>query len=213
MPSSSFFPANGALLTRRSVLLGAAILGVGALAACGNEASRPFNNTDVTGAVPDFAFQMTRVDDGAEVTASDYLGKVTLLYFGYTFCPDICPTTLANVAEILGKLGKDATNVRFLFVTVDPNRDTPEVLKAYVDAFGDQVDGLRGTPDQLTELARRYRVSYSVTPKGDGFDVTHSSAIYVFDKKGKARLLVSSLGTAKPEIDGTVDDLRRLAGA
>lgn len=213
MPSSSFFPANGALLTRRSVLLGAAILGVGALGACGNEASRPFNNTDVTGAVPDFAFQMTRVDDGAEVTASDYLGKVTLLYFGYTFCPDICPTTLANVAEILGKLGKDATNVRFLFVTVDPNRDTPEVLKAYVDAFGDQVDGLRGTPDQLTELARRYRVSYSVTPKGDGFDVTHSSAIYVFDKKGKARLLVSSLGTAKPEIDGTVDDLRRLASA
>ena len=213
MPLSNLLPANGAVITRRSMLLGTAALGIGALGACGNEAPKPFNTTDVSGAVPDFAFRMTRVDDGAEVTAADYLGKVTLLYFGYTFCPDICPTTLANVAEILGKLGKDATDVRFLFVTVDPNRDTPEVLKAYVDAFGDNVDGLRGTPDQLTELARRYRVSYSVTPKGDDFEVTHSSAIYVFDKKGKARLLVSSLSTAKPDIEGTVDDIRRLVGA
>lgn len=207
-------PARPHLLTRRHLLSLGASLGVGGLlTACGgNSAPAQWHNTELTGSLPDLAFTMTRVDDGKTVTAKDYLGDVTMLYFGYTFCPDVCPTTLANVAEILQKLGTDIKKVRFLFVTVDPNRDTPDVLKNYVDAFAPEVDGLRGTPNQLTALAKRYRVSYSVSPSDnpDDYKVTHSSAVYVFDKKGAVRLLVSSLGTAKPDVAGTVADLKRL---
>lgn len=189
-----------------------AVAAILTLAGCGPQAKAKWHNTDLSGAMPDLAFTMTRADDGKTVTASDYRGDVTLLYFGYTFCPDVCPTTLLNVSEILQKLGKDSAKVRVLFVTVDPNRDTPAVLKQYADAFAPQVDGLRGTPDQLTALARRYRVSYSVTPatKTEPYTVTHSSAIYVFDKKGAVRLLISSLGTSDPKVTGTVDDLKRL---
>ncbi len=135
-----------------------------------------------------------------------------MLYFGYTFCPDICPTTLANVAEILNQLGPEAEHVRVLFVTVDPDRDTAPVLAAYVKNFAPQIEGLRGTPDQLEALARRYRIAYSVTPetKDHPYEVTHSSAIYVFDASGAARLLVSSLGTAEPDVAGTAADLKQL---
>ncbi|MGH8822292.1 MAG: SCO family protein, partial [Rhodoferax sp.] len=135
-----------------------------------------------------------------------------LLYFGYTFCPDVCPATLANLAQILGQLGPDARQVRVLFVTVDPNRDTLAVLAAYVKNFAPQIDGLRGTPDQLASLARRYRLVYSVTPetKTHPYEVTHASAIYVFDRSGAARLLVPSLASATPDIAGIVLDLKRL---
>jgi protein SCO1/2 len=99
-----------------------------------------------------------------------------------------------------------------MFVTVDPNRDTPAVLRQYVAAFDPHIDGLRGDPNQLAALARRYRVAYSVDPHGAGgrYEVTHSSAIYVFDRAGKARLLVSSLSTDHPDIDGTASNLEAL---
>ncbi|WP_164871758.1 SCO family protein [Solirhodobacter olei] len=175
-------------------------------------AERPWNNDNIAGAMGDLSFTLTRAEDGREVTAQDYRGKVTLLYFGYTFCPDICPTTLANVATILESLGKEASDVRFLFVTVDPNRDTLKVLKDYAAAFAPQVVGLRGTANQLARLARRYHTTYSVHPSPDPseYKVTHSSAIYVFDQKGKIRLLITSLASAKPKIKGTERDLRRL---
>ena len=98
-------------------------------------------------------------------TAADYKGKVVLLYFGYTYCPDVCPTTLFNIAQMLKTMGKRADDVRVLFVTVDPNRDTLPVLKQYTEAFAPQVVGSRGTPDQLAALAKRYRVAYSVELK------------------------------------------------
>lgn len=102
--------------------------------------------------------------------------------------------------------------MRVLFVTVDPSRDTPAVLNQYTAAFGPDVDGLRGDPDQLASLARRYRVAYSVVPHGAGgtYEVTHSSGIYAFDRNGKARLLISSLSSGNPDIAGTASDLRAL---
>jgi len=162
--------------------------------------------------MPPLAFTMTRAEDGKTVTADDFKGTVTLLYFGYTFCPDVCPTTLSNLAVALKRLGDKAADVRVLFVTVDPNRDTLPVLKQYAAAFAPQVVGLRGTGDQLAALAKRYRVAYSVTPaSGDTpYTVTHSSAIYVFDGSGQIRLLVSSMASANPDIDGTAADLGRL---
>jgi protein SCO1 len=171
-----------------------------------------WHETDLTGAMPALDFTMTRAEDGKTVTADDFKGKVVLLYFGYTFCPDICPTTLLNLASALKNLGDKAKDVRVLFVTVDPDRDTLAVLKDYANAFGPQVVGLRGDPDQLAALAKRYRVSYSVTPaSGDQpYTVAHSSAIYVFDQAGKVRLLISSMATDKPDIDGAAADLGQL---
>jgi protein SCO1/2 len=112
---------------------------------------------------------------------------------------------------MISRLGSDADRISFLFVTVDPNRDSLQVLGDYVRNFAPQIAGLRGTPDQLTALARRYRLVYSVTPGGAGqpYEVSHSSAIYVFDGAGAARLLLPSLSEAS-NIDGTMADLKRL---
>ena len=155
---------------------------------------------------------MTSADNGETVTADHFKGKVVLLYFGYTFCPDVCPLTLSNLTLVLDKLGDKAKDVRVLFVTVDPNRDTLDVLKQYTDAFAPQVVGLRGDDNAIAALAKRYRVAYSVTPAHDGqpYAVTHSSAIYTFDETGRVRLLISSMSTPKPNIDGTAADIGRL---
>ncbi|MEO7679322.1 MAG: SCO family protein [Sphingomonas sp.] len=199
---------------QRAIRIAAALAIVGLmglpLGACHQRTA--WHATDISGAVPALGLSMTRANDGKAVDATDYRSKVTLLYFGYTFCPDVCPMTLSNVALVMKKLGASADGMRVLFVTVDPNRDTPAVLQHYVAAFDPHIDGLRGDPDQLAALARRYRVAYSVDPHGanNSYEVTHSSGIYAFDRTGKARLLISSLSTDKPDIDGTASDVRAL---
>lgn len=202
---------SGPILHRRG-LLGAGLAAGAMLSAHPALADHGWHDIDMTGVSPPLQFTMTRARDGKTVTAADYRGKVTMLYFGYTFCPDICPLTLGNVARVLQHLGKQADDVRLLFVTVDPNRDTLPVLKQYAAVFAPQVVGLRGTPDALTALARRYRIAYSVTPPHDGkpYTVNHSSAIYVFDRTGAARLLVPSLASAKADIAGVAGDISRL---
>ena len=196
--------------TRLATRFCLAAFGLLLLAGCSH--SGHWNNTDISGSVPTLSFSMVRAEDHKAVTGADYRGKVTLLYFGYTFCPDVCPLTLSNVAQVLKRLGPDASRVRLLFVTVDPDRDSLAVLKRYTEAFAPEIDGLRGDADALAALARRYRVAYSVDPHGAGgaYEVTHSSGIYVFDRRGKARLLISSLSTASPDIEGVAADLRRL---
>jgi len=171
-----------------------------------------WHNIDVAGDVPPLAFTMTDATTGKTVTSADFRGKLVMLYLGYTMCPDVCPLTLQNVGVILKKLGPRASDVRLLFVTVDPNRDTLPVLKRYTSLFAPQVVGLRGSADQLAQLARRYRLAYSVSPanKTHPYEVTHSSAIYVFDQDGRPQLLVPSLATTKPDLAGTADDLQRL---
>jgi protein SCO1/2 len=174
------------------------------LAACGRQDSA-FHATDVTGALPALDFTLTRANDGRAVRAADYRGKVAILYFGYTHCPDICPTTLANLAEMLAKLGARASDVRVLFVTVDPDRDTLSTMKGYVQSFGPEIDGLRGTADQLTALTRRYRVAFSVTA-GPPYEVMHSNAVFFFDGSGRARLVTTDVSKA----DDVAADVKRL---
>ncbi len=183
------------------------------LAGCDSGAK--WHAIDVSGSLPALAFTMTRASDGQHVTQADYRGKIVLLYFGYTNCPDVCPETLSNLAQVLTRIGPDAQQVRVLFVTVDPNRDTPPVLAAYVKNFAPEIEGLRGTADQLAALGRRYRVVYSVTPatKDHPYEVTHSSAIYVFGAAGAARLIIGSLSSTHPDIPGTAADLKRLVEA
>jgi protein SCO1 len=200
------------MLHRLGALL-AACLALVMLAGCGSGSA--WHAVNVTGSLPPLSFTMTRAADGKQVTQADYRGKTVLLYFGYTNCPDVCPTTLSEVHDILTRLGPEARHVRMLFVTVDPNRDTAPVLSAYVKNFGTEIDGLRGTPDELAALARRYRVEYSVTPASGNhpYDVTHSSAIFVFDGSGAARLIVASLASTTPDVVGTTADLKRLVDA
>jgi protein SCO1/2 len=171
---------------RRAVFLALALL----LAACHREQS--WHAANITGAMPRLEFRMTRASDGSPVSASTYRGKVVLLYFGYTHCPDICPTTLANLSDALKRLGQHASEVRVLFVTVDPNRDTNKVLGEYVKAFAPEIDGLRGSDDALASLARRYRVAYSVTKENGAYNVMHSEAVFFFDRVGRARLVTTS---------------------
>jgi protein SCO1 len=198
-------------MTRRSAAARAAAgLVLMLLAGCGDDAK--WHAIDVSGSSPPLSFTMTQASDGKQATEADYRGQTVLLYFGYTNCPDVCPTTLSNLAEILTRIGPDAHHVRVLFVTVDPNRDTAPVLAAYVKNFAPQIEGLHGTADQLAALARRYRVVYSVTPATEDhpYEVTHSSAIYVFDGSGSARLMIASLDSTAPDIPGTAADLKRL---
>ncbi len=181
---------------------GAAILACSLLAACAGGQS--WSTHDISGLVPDLAFALTD-DHGRQVGAQDYRGKVTLLFFGYTHCTDVCPTTLAQLAQTLRASGGDA---RVLFVSVDPARDSTAVMHRYVQAFGPQFVGLRGGTAAIDALTRRYRVSYALgkpDARGD-YEVTHGSAVFVFDRAGRARLLF----TAKDAPDAMAQDLRRV---
>jgi protein SCO1/2 len=158
-----------------------------ALSACGQSAP-PTDMTDIKGIMPALSLSMTRANDGKPVSARDYRGKIAVLYFGYTHCPDVCPMTLSNLSLALHTLGDDAKKVRVLFVSVDPGRDTLPVLKSYVEAFAPEVDGLRGSANRIADLARRYRIAYSVTPGAD-YEVTHSNSVFFFDGEGRARFV------------------------
>jgi len=125
--------------------------------------------------------------NGKPVTDRDFRGKYMLVYFGYTFCPDVCPTTLTAVADAMDKLGPAANQMRPLFITVDPGRDTPAVVKQYAAAFGPRITGLTGTPQEIAVVAKEYRVYYAEHRTGPGpgdYSMDHSSILYLMDPKG-----------------------------
>ena len=196
---------------RRSMLRLVAAGAAAGLVGCDRGAA-PWHETDVARNLQPLAFSMTDANTGAVVDARRFRGKIVMLTFGYTSCPDLCPLTLGNLATVCGRLGAAADQVRILFVTVDPARDSLSVLRSYTAAFSPAIIGLRGSADALASLARRFRVAYSVDPAAPGHaaEVSHSSLVYVFDRAGDARLLVSSMSTPAPDIDGTTADLRRL---
>jgi protein SCO1 len=201
-------PAFALFCFRGPVLVCAGLLLMLSLGGCGrSNVSQPWHLLNITGHMPPLQFTLLR-DDGQTVTQKAYLGRPVLLYFGYTHCPDVCPTTLADLAKALRQIGAAADQVRVLFVSVDPARDTPAVLKTYVNAFGPWFVGLTGSQDQLTVLTKRYRVAYRLgKPDAQGnYVVYHSSAVFVFDRQGNARLL-TGLGD-KP--DAIAADLKRL---
>ena len=179
-----------------------------ALSACHHRLSP--QDVNVAGLVPDLAFNMTDVNTGKVVSAADFKGRVTLLYFGYTHCPDVCPATLYNLTRIFNKMGAAGADARVLFVTVDPGRDTPAALRQYTNLFGKNFIGLRGDADQLYALARRYRVVFSVT-KTPVYTVTHSAAVYVFNSQGKAQFIIAGLDTNTPDIQGIAADITGIA--
>ncbi len=151
-----------------------------------------FQSTDITGA--DFARTLKLVDhNGQQRDLSDFRGKVVVVFFGFTHCPDVCPTTLMELARARKILGQDAQRVQVLMVTVDPERDTPEVLRQYVTALDPSFLGLTGDVDDIARVAREFRVFYQKSPGGapGAYSVDHSSGSYLFDTQGRLRLLVT----------------------
>lgn len=124
--------------------------------------------------------------EGRPRTEKEFRGRFMLVYFGYTYCPDVCPTTLAVIEEALKKLGPAASRVRPVFVTVDPARDTPDVLKSYLSAFGPQFVGLTGNADAIKDIERKYSVYAAREPlSGGGYAMSHSNTIYLMGPNGK----------------------------
>lgn len=150
-----------------------------------------FNATDITGGSFDPAFELTD-HTGVKRRLADFRGKVVTVFFGFTQCPDVCPTTLIEMKEVMALLGDDAERVQALFITVDPDRDTPEVLSAYVPAFDSRFLGLYGDEAQIAKVARGYRVFYEKVPGStpENYQVNHTAASYVIDPQGEIRLFV-----------------------
>ncbi len=122
---------------------------------------------------------------GKRVTDRDFRGKLMLVFFGYTHCPDVCPTELQNMAEVIGKLGPDAQQVAPIFVSVDPARDTPEALSSYVGNFSPSITGLTGTQDEVASAAKAYRVFFrKADGNQDNYSVDHSAFVYLMDRNG-----------------------------
>ncbi|NBQ92226.1 MAG: SCO family protein [Betaproteobacteria bacterium] len=186
-----------------------------ALAACGERGASGvaspsaggFTAIDITGAsyaskleLPDPSGQLRRLED--------FKGKVVVVFFGYTQCPDVCPTTLADLAAVRKALGADGARVQPVFVSVDPQRDTPDVLKAYAQAFGDDVVALRGDEAQTKAAAQEFKVFYSKVPgkTPDTYTIDHTAGSYVFDTQGRIRLFMRH-GQAAAAVEA---DLRRL---
>lgn len=166
----------------------ALVIGAAASSCKGNSKWRL---VDVDRMYPDLDFQMIDVRTGRPVTAQNYRGKLVVLFFGYSFCPEICPTTLLTLTSVMGKKTALKDEVNVLFVSVDLKRDTQSVLKQYVESFAPNVTGLSATENELAALARRYRVAYTVNP-GTGpedYTVDHTATVFVFDRDGRLRLL------------------------
>jgi protein SCO1 len=166
-----------------------------------------FKNTDLTGL--DYAKDFALTDHtGKPRTLADFKGKVVVVFFGYTQCPDVCPTTLAEMATAMKELGPQADQVQVLFITVDPERDTQQLLAQYVPAFDKRFLGLRGDAAQTAAVAKEFKVFYAkVDGKAPGsYSMDHTAASYVFDRNGKVRLFVRYGQGAAP----LVHDLKAL---
>ncbi|HET7791867.1 MAG TPA: SCO family protein [Rhizobacter sp.] len=148
-----------------------------------------FKAVDITGA--DYGSKLSLPDQNGQVrTLVDFKGKLTVVFFGYTQCPDVCPTTMAELAAVKKALGKDGERVQGVFITIDPERDTPELLKAYMAGFDPSFIALRGTLEQTAAIAKDFKVFYAKVPgKSDGsYTMDHTAGSYIFDANGKLRL-------------------------
>jgi len=181
-----------------ALLLAASLLG------CAPDA---FRATDITGAAFARSLELTG-HDGKPHRLADFKGKVVVVFFGFTYCPDVCPSTLSKLAEVTKRLGSDADKMQVLFVTVDPERDTAELLARYVPAFDQRFLGLYGDAAATARVAKEFKVIYQKQPgkTPETYTVDHSAGTYVFDREGRVRLFVRH----DQSIDDLVHDIRLL---
>ena len=200
----SAFQKRGSMFSSPVLL---ALLAALLLSACG---SYQFQGTEYAepSPAPDFELKKT---DGQHFRLSEQRGQIVLMFFGYTSCPDVCPTTLAEANQIFRGLDNDADQVRFLFITVDPDRDTPEVLSNYVTAFHPAIVGLTGTPDELQAVYRDYGIfaeKEELSESAVGYVVNHTARVFLVDAQGRLRLSYA-FGTPPEDI---LQDIRHLLG-
>ena len=182
------------------------LLLIGLLAGCQRTAvPGHFHASDVTGSYTQADFHLTD-QNGKPRSLRDFKGKVVVLFFGYTHCPDVCPTKLADMAQMLRLLGKDAGRVQVLFVTLDPERDTREILAKFVPAFDPAFLGLYGDAGETANVAKNFLVEYRKHPAKNGYTLDHSTFSYVIDTQGRMRLLA---GEREPA-DWLAQDIRQL---
>jgi len=170
------------------------------------EAPKPmFHGVDLTGV--DYGRDFALDDpDGRRVTLETFRGRYVLLFFGFTQCPDVCPTELARAVDVRRKLGADGQRLQVVFVTLDPERDTPELLREYMRTFDPSFLGLRGGPAQTRATVLEFRAQYEKVPTGSSYTIAHSALSYVFDPKGRLRLALKY----DQSVDDCVADLQML---
>ena len=176
------------------------------LGACGGSG---YQTKGIEGLLPDLAFRLTS-ETGEPLTAEDLRGAPTVVFFGFTHCPDVCPTAMARIAAATEAAGEDLDgDLQVLFVSVDPGRDTPQRLGDYTDFFSDRVTGATASVEQLRELTKRYRATFGYGEPNEfgDYNVSHSSAMYVFDARGEARALFRP----SDSVTAMAADLRRIA--
>ena len=189
-------PTGSALLTRIETALGLAREGSGLVLPAGTEIGGPFQLVDPS---------------GRTLSEADFRGRWMLVYFGYTFCPDLCPTELQTMAAALDRLGAAAAGVAPLFITIDPERDTPDVLAKYVKLFDPRIVGLTGIPSAIATAARNFRVYYAKVPGKNGapYLMDHSSLIYLMDPQGRLAALFDQATTARDLADAIRSHMAR----
>ncbi|HRP74141.1 MAG TPA: SCO family protein [Rhodocyclaceae bacterium] len=175
------------------------------LSACTPPEPPRFNAANMTGIEYGKDFRMHDAD-GRERTIAEFRGKVVMIFFGFIQCPDICPTALLRAVEIRNLLGEDARHMQLLFVTVDPERDSPEVIKAYMEAFDPSFIGLRESPERTREIADSFHVLYNKVPTGDSYTMDHTATTFIFDPTGRLRLAAPHIMPAEL----IADDIRTL---
>lgn len=195
------------MLDRRALLALAAALPLAACDKFGAARAPAFKGVDLTGA--DYAKTLNLPDqDGRMRSLSDFKGKVVVVFFGYTQCPDVCPTTMAELAEVKRSLGADGARVQGVFVSVDPERDTPALLKAYAASFDPSFVALRGSEDQTRAVAKDFKVFFAKVPgkTPESYTMDHTAASFIFDAQGRVRVF-SRYGSGAQAL---ADDLKLL---
>ena len=172
-------------MNRRKGLLAAAVM-IGAIAVAAGATALWMGlalRAQVQSGATKIGGPFTLVDDtGVQVSEADLKGKSTVMYFGYTFCPEVCPTTLTDLVQWMQMIGRDADRLNYVFVTVDPERDTPKVMHDYVSAFDPRIRGLTGTSEQIAKVTKEYGVYYKRIPTSDGgYVMDHSAVLYMMD--------------------------------
>lgn len=161
------------------------------LAGCSDQPAA-FKGSDISGTKLGQQWKLTDMNGQAR-DQSSFAGKVQLVFFGFAQCPDVCPTSLSELAEVMKLLGPDADRVQVLLVSVDPERDTPEILRKYISSFDPRFLGLTGTPEQVRLAASSFKAFYSKVPRpGGDYTMDHSASFYLLDRKGEARVLLSN---------------------
>jgi protein SCO1/2 len=152
-------------------------------------------------------FELT-THEGKRLSSTEFAGTPFAVFFGFTHCPDVCPTTMLDLSNIIKQLGPDADRMRYFFITVDPERDTPEHLKLYLSNFDPRITGLVGTPAEIAAVAKAYRAFYEKVPTKDGFTFNHTALIYLMGRDGRLAGTINYQESAETQLK----KLRRLIG-